>query len=680
MGIKLPCFTVLGGKGHQKEILARALKKVRAALHIPNCIISVGNAIRISFFYYSSITADRTMFITEGEAKYNLEVLWKKSKYEGFSYAQLLANDIQKRCDSHVETTDVGHLQMPSSMIDRTSLFILPENARCSNIQPITTTADGNCLFNAVSRGICDDEGMATKLRLLTSLELLKNQHFYSNHPAINHVTSMTKWSIYDAVIFNDRAPGRMSPAVFKESMERETIITLKNGAFSGVLQIMGLASAINCTIQMIYPDKKHRLYALLNGTFKPRLSPSSARFITIMWTNMSGWLNQSYTFTPNHFAPLLPVINYNNTWSVVSSKRKLKHAPAEKCTTTTTKKPSPRFFGDFVPAARKRASSPLKEEISPQKRQQKISSCFRFSQHDHAAHKITNVQSFSASSPKESTTQKTTTKLKSKIGPTFVNDLQSARPRSTLTLEKEVSSNKTQPNNSCLSGSSPQDHSTPTVTKQKSLSTSFPKISSTPKTTTKPKNKIGATLIDDLQSKRSSTSTSTPMEKEVPFKTKQPNNNCSPGSHQLDNSTPTTNTSLLSTSSLQTPKTTKPTEKPSLFDDTQSPQNPWKCKAPSSTKEPNNTSSALSHHLHVPTISITRNVTNSNEVFTNQKDNACSRDTDLPGSKPHCSTNDDTDQPHNLPHSQQNPNVFDSFTTQWREAGILQPTGKTVL
>jgi hypothetical protein len=250
MGIKLPCLTVLGGKGHQKEILGRALKKVRAALHIPNCIISVGNAIRISFFYDSSITADRTMFMTEGEAKYNLEVLWKKSKYEGFSYAQLLANDIQKRCDSHVETTDVGHLQMPSSMIDRTSLSVLPQNARCSNIQPITTTADGNCLFNAVSRGICGDEGMATKLHLLTSLELLKNQHFYSNHPAINHVTSMTKWSI--SVIFNDRAPGRMSPTVFKESMKRETIITLKNGAFSGVLQIMGLTSAINCTILVL--------------------------------------------------------------------------------------------------------------------------------------------------------------------------------------------------------------------------------------------------------------------------------------------------------------------------------------------------------------------------------------------------------------------------------------------
>ena len=178
----------------------------------------------------------------------------------------------------------------------------------------------------------------------------------------------MTKSSIYDAVIFNDCAPGRMSPAVFNELMKRETIITLKNGAFSGVLQIMGLASAMNCTIQMIYPDKKHRLYALLNGTFKPLISPSSAPVITIMWTNMSGWPNQSYTFTANHFVPLLPVINYNNTWSVVSSKRKRKRSPSEKCTMTTTKKPSPRFFSDFVPAARKRTASPLKKEISPQK------------------------------------------------------------------------------------------------------------------------------------------------------------------------------------------------------------------------------------------------------------------------------------------------------------------------
>jgi hypothetical protein len=34
--------------------------------------------------------------------------------------------------------------------------------------------------------------------------------------------------------------------------MKRETIITLKNGAFSGVLQIMGLTSAINCTILVL--------------------------------------------------------------------------------------------------------------------------------------------------------------------------------------------------------------------------------------------------------------------------------------------------------------------------------------------------------------------------------------------------------------------------------------------
>ena len=152
-------------------------------------------------------------------------------------------------------------------------------------------------------------------------------------------------------------------------------------------------------------------------------------------------------------------------------------------------------------------------------------------------------------------------------------------------------------------------------------------------------------------------------------METTQPNNNCSLGSNQLDNSTPTTNTRLLSTSSPQTPTTTKPTEKPSRFDDTQSPQNPWKYTAPSSTKDPNNTSSYLCHHLHLPTNRITRNVANSNEVFTHQKDNACSCDTDLPGSKHYCTTNDDTDQSQNLPHSQ--PNILKSSSTVLPLSGV---------
>ena len=71
--------------------------------------------------------------------------------------------------------------------------------------------------------------------------------------------------------------------------MHQESIITLHKGEYSGILQIMGLASAMNCSLKMIYPDKLHKLYVLLNGTYEPQLYQGWRPKITIMWTNTGG-------------------------------------------------------------------------------------------------------------------------------------------------------------------------------------------------------------------------------------------------------------------------------------------------------------------------------------------------------------------------------------------------------
>ena len=139
--------------------------------------------------------------------------------------------------------------------------------------------------------------------------------------------------------------------------MKKETLVTLRKCAFSGILQIMGPSSALNCTIKIIYPDKRHTLFELLNGTFKPRICEGCNPVLTIMWTNLGGWLDRTKGFYLNHFVPLLPLTGNCNTWTTVINKKMLKRAPpshtfddSASITHSGTKKRGLRQFGDFFP------------------------------------------------------------------------------------------------------------------------------------------------------------------------------------------------------------------------------------------------------------------------------------------------------------------------------------------
>ena len=299
-------------------------------------------------------------------AEQDLHLLCSESQFETsrFSAVQRLSTEIQTtRYTTHVDTSQVGSVNMPRALVDETARSILSENKTCSAFQPIITTGDGNCLFNAASRSICGNERMASELRLRTSLELINNQEFYSSHP-VTELKIMTqsgklwpKESVYDVVIFSNITKNIAKTCGFEEAMKKETLVTLRKCAFSGILQIMGLASALNCTIKMIYPDKRHTLFELLNGTFKPRICEGCNPVLTIMWTNLGGWLDRTKGFYPNHFVPLLPLTGNCNTWTTVVNKKKLKRAPpshtiddSASVTHSGTKKRGLRQFGDFFP------------------------------------------------------------------------------------------------------------------------------------------------------------------------------------------------------------------------------------------------------------------------------------------------------------------------------------------
>ena len=54
------------------------------------------------------------------------------------------------------------------------------------------STANGDCLFNSVSRLLVGNDSICHHLRLLTALELSMNSGFYAEHPRLKVLQDMT--------------------------------------------------------------------------------------------------------------------------------------------------------------------------------------------------------------------------------------------------------------------------------------------------------------------------------------------------------------------------------------------------------------------------------------------------------------------------------------------------------
>lgn len=250
-----------------------------------------------------------------------------------FQRLQSIAKEITTKYDKPIDSANAGKLVMPVRMTDNTAMTLLRDGDLRDDVRPIETTGDGNCLFNAVSIAICQTEILAAELRLRTALELILNPDFYGAHPVVTlcNITTKSggKWSkegLYDAIILSNNSSKILAKGGFESALQYEICNTLHDGRFSGLLQIMGLASASGCDIQLVYPDNRHSLVSLLSAVYSPRVGTSTAAKISIMWTDTVGWPDRLKEFKVNHFVPLLKVDTQDN-WITITRKRKMAKA-----------------------------------------------------------------------------------------------------------------------------------------------------------------------------------------------------------------------------------------------------------------------------------------------------------------------------------------------------------------
>jgi hypothetical protein len=133
---------------------------------------------------------------------------------------------------------------------------------------PIKCTGNGNCLFNTVSILLCGNEGMAVELRVRTAIALIQLQQEFSNISNRAVRQSIHEQSVlYAPDGVNNHRVNRyiIIDSEIDTIFKCELITTLTNGEWSGMWQILALATALQMPIMSIYPIYNHRRRDLYN-------------------------------------------------------------------------------------------------------------------------------------------------------------------------------------------------------------------------------------------------------------------------------------------------------------------------------------------------------------------------------------------------------------------------------
>ncbi|KAJ7360198.1 hypothetical protein OS493_018191 [Desmophyllum pertusum] len=154
-----------------------------------------------------------------------------------FQRLQSLAKEISAKYNQPIDSINAGRMAMSVRMTDNTAMTLFEDGELKDDIRPIETTGDGNCLFNAASRAICQTEILASELRLRTALELILNPDFYRAHPVVTSSNVRTlsggMWSkegLYDAIVFSNNASKTLANKGFESALHDEICNTLHDG------------------------------------------------------------------------------------------------------------------------------------------------------------------------------------------------------------------------------------------------------------------------------------------------------------------------------------------------------------------------------------------------------------------------------------------------------------------
>ena len=124
-------------------------------------------------------------------------------------------------------------------------------------------TADGNCLYNAVSIYLCGDERLHLVLRLLTTIELYTNWK-YHNQELDRIIAGQNKLGIIRSMFHFFSTDVLTSEGDMNNVFQLEAITNCNPGTFSSLVCVIALSSVTNFIYQSnqsIHPGKISRYF-----------------------------------------------------------------------------------------------------------------------------------------------------------------------------------------------------------------------------------------------------------------------------------------------------------------------------------------------------------------------------------------------------------------------------------
>ena len=207
------------------------------------------------------------------------------------------------RNGDNFEIDQLGQALVPDDISQSSDIFIAYKS-----------TANGDCLFNSVSRLLVGNDSICHHLRLLTALELLMNSGFYAEHPRLKVLQDGDN-AFCEATLFTI-CLSRLGISAWDNSSDRtEAIQAEAQGAckikeWAGMIHFMALASVLGRPIFSVYPNVSLGFRNLLHGMVQPRVAEQGQGeecAIFIMWSRDSGLdARCGRWYEPNHFIPLL--------------------------------------------------------------------------------------------------------------------------------------------------------------------------------------------------------------------------------------------------------------------------------------------------------------------------------------------------------------------------------------
>ena len=165
-------------------------------------------------------------------------------------------------------------------------------------------------IHRAVSVLCCGEDILHTELRVRTLCELVLNEEFYLQPSIVSildpHGKEVSKRALIATSAQYDQALAStcgVDRELSRTILRLDCIETSKDGEYSNMWHVYGLASVFNRTITSIYPERNVRIRSL-KKTIHPRAhrSDQSGVPLIILWTRTT---EQDHgTWSPNHFVP----------------------------------------------------------------------------------------------------------------------------------------------------------------------------------------------------------------------------------------------------------------------------------------------------------------------------------------------------------------------------------------